>query len=35
MIFVSVAEFGAVKTKDGNGENELQKAQGQVNDDQW
>lgn len=35
MVFASVAEFGAVETKDCDGKNELQKAQGQVGDDQW
>lgn len=35
MVFASVTEFGAVETKDSDGENELQKAQGQVGDDKW
>ena len=35
MVFPSVAEFGAVETKDSNGEDELQESQGQVGDDEW
>ena len=35
MVFTRVAEFGAVETKDGDCEDELQKAQGQVGDDEW
>lgn len=35
MVFASVTEFGAVETKDSNGKNELQKAQGQVGNDKW
>lgn len=31
----SVAELGAVETKDGDGEDKLQEAQGQVGDDEW
>ena len=34
MVFASVAEFGTVETKDCDSKDELQKAQGQVGDDQ-
>ena len=34
MVFASAAEFSAVKTKDCDGKDELQKAQGQVGYDQ-
>lgn len=35
MVFASVAEFSAVETKDCDGKDELQEAEGQVRDDQW
>lgn len=35
MIFASVAEFGAVETQDRDGKDKLQKAQGQVGDNEW
>ena len=35
MVSTSVAELGAVETKDGDGEDKLQEAQGQVGDDEW
>ena len=34
MVFASVAEFSAVETKDCDGKNELQEAEGQVGDNQ-
>ena len=34
MVFASVTEFSAVETKDCDGENELQEAEGQVRDDE-
>ena len=35
MVSTSVAELGAVETKDGDGEDKLQEAQGQISDDEW
>ena len=35
MVSASVAEFGAVETKDCDSKNELQEAQGHVGDDEW
>ena len=35
MISASVAEFGTVETQDGDGEDKLQEAQGQIGDDEW
>lgn len=34
MVFASVAEFGAIKTKDRDGKDKLQNAQGQVDDNE-